>query len=227
VTIEILPQPDDSTCGPTCLHAVYAHYDDDLPLARVIAEVAPLPEGGTLAVMLASHALARGYDTTIYTYNLTMFDPTWFADGGLDLTEALTAQRRVKPDPKLRLATDAYLSYLTAGGEICYRELGIGLLTDLLSDDTPVLTGLSATYLYGCARENGTRYDAIAGVPVGHFVVLSDYDSDDHTLAVADPLHSNPRFESSNYRVSAERLIGAIMLGVFTYDANLLVVRPR
>ena len=30
--ITILPQPDDTTCGPTCLHAVYGYYDDSIPL---------------------------------------------------------------------------------------------------------------------------------------------------------------------------------------------------
>lgn len=37
--IEILPQPDDSTCGPTSLHALYSYYGDAVPLAQVIEEV--------------------------------------------------------------------------------------------------------------------------------------------------------------------------------------------
>jgi hypothetical protein len=74
--IEILPQPDDATCGPTCLHAVYRFFEDPIPLDRVIAEVEPLKAGGTLAVNLARHALGRGYAATIYTYNPRVFDPT-------------------------------------------------------------------------------------------------------------------------------------------------------
>ena len=44
--LEILPQPDTTTCGPTCLHAVDRYWGDEVPLERVVAEVDPLP-GGT------------------------------------------------------------------------------------------------------------------------------------------------------------------------------------
>lgn len=59
--LEILPQPDDTTCGPTCLHAVYSYFGDALDLSTVIGEVQTLEEGGTLAVLLGLHALRRGY----------------------------------------------------------------------------------------------------------------------------------------------------------------------
>ena len=71
-------QPDDVTCGPTCLQALYNYYGDGIPLKEVIQEVKQLKLGGTLAVMLGNHALKRGYKARIYTYNLTVFDPTWF-----------------------------------------------------------------------------------------------------------------------------------------------------
>jgi len=51
--LEMLPQPDDTTCGPTCLHAIYRYWNRDISLDQVISEVKPLPNGGTLAVMLA------------------------------------------------------------------------------------------------------------------------------------------------------------------------------
>ena len=59
--LEISGQPDDTTCGPTCLHAVYRYYGDAIPLRQVIAEVKSLSGGGTLAVLLGNHALSRGY----------------------------------------------------------------------------------------------------------------------------------------------------------------------
>ena len=34
----------------------------------------------TLAVLLGCHALRRGYEATIYTFNLQVFDPTWFEE---------------------------------------------------------------------------------------------------------------------------------------------------
>jgi len=225
--IEILPQPDDSTCGPTCLHAVYRYYGVERDLSDLIGEVAPLETGGTLAVSLANHALRNGFRATIYTYNLQVFDPTWFGAGG-DLGDKIAKRRRSKRDRKLRLACDRYLEFLSLGGEVRFEELTPALLRELLSRGGPVLTGLSATYLYESARElSDGGEDDVAGDPVGHFVVLSGYDAESHRVLVADPLHDNPRFRSPHYAVGLHRLISAILLGIVTYDANLLLLEPR
>lgn len=227
--LELHAQPDDITCGPTCLHGVYRYYGDDLPLDRVIAEVEPLETGGTLAVLLALHALRRGYRARIYTYNLQLFDPTWFAEPGVDLAERLRAQAEQKTDRRLRFATRAYLEYLDLGGELHFEELRPDLIRRHLERQRPMLTGLSATYLYACARERGeieTEYDDVGGYPVGHFVVLSGYDPESNEVRVADPQHDNPGFGTHTYSVGMQRLLGAILLGVITYDANLLVLEP-
>ncbi len=59
--IKILAQPDDSTCGPTALHAVYDSFGLELPLEQVIDEVHSLEDGGTLAVFLGQHAIENGF----------------------------------------------------------------------------------------------------------------------------------------------------------------------
>ena len=68
--LTILSQPTESTCGPTCLHAVYKFYQDFITLEGVISGVETLEDGGTLAVFLGSHALQRGYRATIISYDL-------------------------------------------------------------------------------------------------------------------------------------------------------------
>jgi len=228
--LDILPQPDDLTCGPTCLHAVYGYFGHPLPLEQVIREVTPLVSGGTLAVFMGCHALQRGFEATLYTYNLDVFDPTWFADRAAGLAERLRQQAEVKDVAKLKVATRAYLDFLDLGGEIRFEELRPELIRGHLMEGMPILTGLSSTYLYGCAREvdrGGTlTYDSVAGEPTGHFVVVHGYDAATDSVLVADPLHENPRFGSHNYRVGVLRLMGAVLLGVLTYDANLLVIEP-
>jgi hypothetical protein len=226
---EILAQPDDTTCGPTCLHGVYRFYGDPIELEQVIHEVVPLESGGTLAVQLACHALRRGYRATLYTYNLTMFDPTWFAEPKRDLAERLRTQAALKGDPRLRAATLCYLEFLALGGQVRFEELSARLLRRHLRRGRPLLAGLSATYLYGCAREVGTlrlEYDDVRGEPVGHFVVIHAYDPEQRLVRLADPFHDNPTFERRHYAVGLDRLLGAILLGVLTYDANLLLVEP-
>ena len=112
LTLEMLPQPDDRTCGPTCLHAVYAFHGDGLPLEQVIREVRQLEDGGTLGVILGEHALRRGYDVSLHTYNLRVFDPTWFALPA----EALCAKLGLSPSDTLVLI--AIDPAMLAGGRV-------------------------------------------------------------------------------------------------------------
>jgi hypothetical protein len=225
---EIHRQPDDETCGPTCLHAVYRHFGEEVALDDVLAEVPSLEEGGTLGVLLASHALARGYRVTIVTWNLQIFDPTWFVAGGPPLQERLLARAAAKDDAKLAVACRAYVDCLDAGGKVEFRDLQPSLLRHYLRRGLPVLTGLSASFLYREARERMPEAvpDDIAGDPVGHFVVLTGYRPDDREILVSDPMHPNPLAKVHTYPVKMERVIGAIYLGVLTYDANLMVIEP-
>lgn len=228
--LEILAQPDDHTCGPTCLHAVYRYYDRTLPLEQVINEAESLEGGGTLAVMLGHHALSRGFSARIYTYNMQVFDPTWFGSTPEFLVEKLVAQSKLKSGKRLQLASRAYLKFLRLGGEIRFEDMRASLLRKYLKKGVPILTGLSATYLYRTPREKqtGTRvdYDDLAGEPSGHFVVLAGYDKETRRVQVADPLKENPMGEGQTYWVDIDRLICAIMLGILTYDANLLILQP-
>src|SRR5262245_48376151 len=95
--IKILTQPNDETCGPTSLHAVYTYYCSNISFVVVIAQVSYLESCGTLAVMLAIHALNRGYQAKIFTYNLHVFDPTWFYDVHVDISSKLKEQLQYKP----------------------------------------------------------------------------------------------------------------------------------
>jgi hypothetical protein len=222
------PQPNDETCGPTCLHALYRYYGKRIPLETIISEVPRLPGGGTLGVMLARHALRQGFRARIYSYNLHLFDPTWFGLNASDLRERLKVQRELKRDAKLCTATDAYLEFLEFGGELRFEDLTKSLIRKYLNRQIPILTGLNATYLYRCAREFGPKseYDDVRGQPSGHFVILSGYDRDERTVNIADPFMPNPVSASHHYEVSMDRVIGAILLGIVTYDANLLIIQP-
>ncbi|MGE4545363.1 MAG: hypothetical protein AB7D06_14740 [Pedobacter sp.] len=225
----ILPQPDEITCGPTCLHAVYRYFDRERPLQQVIQEVPMLEGGGTLAVLLACHALQNGFRATIYSYKMQLFDPTWLLPGGPDLRERLQAQMLFKDDPKLHAASRGYLRFLELGGQLRLEDLTLDLIRRYVKRGLPIITGLSATYLYRTPREYGPQceFDDVRGEPSGHFVVLCGYNRDRRTIAVADPLLPNPVADKPIYEVPIERVVCAILLGVLTYDANLLIIQPR
>jgi len=78
-------------------------------------------------------------------------------------------------------------------------------------------------------RENpeNNQDDNISGFPSGHFVVLCGYDKEKREVLVADPYKTNPVSNDHYYMVSIARLLGAILLGILTHDANLLVIEPQ
>ncbi len=231
LSLEIEAQPNDETCGPTCLHAIYNFYDDQIELNQIIDEATMLREGGTLDVFLANHALRRGYRATIITYNLHVFDPTWFEGGRAKegVAEKLAVQASAKDDRKLRLATKGYLDFLELGGRLRQEDLSAALVRRYLKKSVPILTGLSSTYLYKAMREFGPKMDDddVRGEPTGHFVILSGYNSKTREVTVSDPLFPNPAYgRHQHYSVPIERVINAILLGIVTYDANILIIEP-
>ena len=227
--IAIKPQPDDTTCGPTSLHAVLNYYGEQISLEEIVAEIRMLEAGGTLAVFLACAALRRGFHATIYTYNLQMFDPSWFKSSDTDISAKLEAQAKEKTGARLMDATEGYIEFLALGGKLRFVDLTTGLIRGIIRRKLPIITGLSSTYLYRDKREFGPKdvSDDIRGKPAGHFVLLTGYHRQGRTVLVTDPLAPNPAAPTQIYPVNIDRVICSILLGVLTYDANLLVIQPN
>ncbi|QEG38315.1 cysteine peptidase family C39 domain-containing protein [Roseimaritima ulvae] len=243
--LDIQSQPTDSSCGPTCLAAVYQYWQDPVDLSQLIVEVGQLGSGGTLAVQLACHGLGRGYEAVINTYNLQLFDPTWFGPRGASdatvLADKLTQQLQQKrgrsdiDQHRLQVSTECYLRFLALGGQLQMRPLDEQLIVQSLTQGIPLLCGLSATYLYQECRErshavdnqglSSTR-DDVAGDPAGHFVVLHGYDRHSGHVFIADPLHPNPIAPTNKYAAPLSQVAASIHLGIVTYDANLLSLTP-
>lgn len=224
----ILTQPDDAACGPTCLHAVYQSFGDQIDLSTVIEETRMLKEGGTLASLLGIHALNRGYRATIHPYNLDIWDPTWFTDKRTDLAAKLTAQLEHETYDDYVFVSNRYIEFLRLGGLVEFQEMTTKLLRSYLQRGLPIMTTLSATYLYMESREVWAtgEEDDIRGEPSAHFVIIYGLDEDKRHVTIADPLGADQPFGSHIYRVRIERLMCAIMLGVLSYDSALLVIEP-
>jgi hypothetical protein len=225
--LHMLRQPTDSSCGPTCLHAIYRYFGVEYDLAQLIDEIPQFEEGGTLSVHLAQHALRRGFDARLVTYNLRIFDPTWWCLGPRDMIAKLQARLEHLQNDKARHSHRAYIEFLELGGQLDFFDLDPDSLERLLSHGAPILTGLSATYLYQHPRElPDGRDDDVAGSPTGHFVVVNGWHAESAQVLVMDPFEQNPFNPQGEYRVGVHRFINSVMLGILTYDANLLVVTP-
>lgn len=188
-----------------------------------------MQQGGTFAVFLGCDALRKKYRARIYTYNLTVFDPTWFSAPRVDIAVKLDRQREIKQaDPRLQSATEGYLEFLRLGGRLRLANLSQHLIQRLLRCRLPILTGLSSTYLYRTMREYGVddTPDDVRGLPAGHFVVIAGWDEVRRRVLVVDPYQPNPYGPSHEYWISVDRVLAAILLGIVTHDANLLVIYP-
>ncbi len=223
----ISPQPTDTSCGPTCLSAIYHFYKDPVSVEQLIKEIPSVEGGGTLAVALGIHALRRQYRATLYTSNLRIFDPTWFNPQIPDFRERLAAQISIRKKNKERSAARFYLEFFDLGGKLLMKDLSGKLIRHHLKRGNPILTGLSATILYMNSREipETCQDDDLRGEPVGHFVVLCGYDKESQEVKLADPMWPNP-YKGQIYSVKMNRLLNSILLGVLTYDSNLLIIEP-
>jgi hypothetical protein len=225
-------QPDDVTCGPTCLRKVYAFYGLEVDIDTVVASLERNEDGGTLAVFLGISALKRGFRARIYSYDLRIFDPTWFDLPPDRLAEKIHARFPYLTDAKRLRAARAYIRFLEMGGELAFDELTPALLKSIIDREHPILAGLSATYLYRYSRERWDPMvdrlldDDVRGEPTGHFVVISGYEKWGRRLTLVDPFEHVPEMPDGRLVVDADRLTNAILLGDVTYDAVLLEVWP-
>jgi len=224
-------QPDDVTCGPTCLRKVYSFYGLDIDLDQVIASLERNEDGGTLAVFLGIGALKRGFRARIYSYDLRIFDPTWFNLPPGELREKIHGRFPYLTDAQRLRAAGAYIRFLEMGGELSFEELTPALMKSIIDREHPILAGLSATYLYRHSRERWDNRlqrlidDDVRGEPTGHFVVISGYEQWGRRLVILDPFE-HPSMDGGRQTVDATRLTNAILLGDVTYDAVLLEVWP-
>lgn len=232
LAVDRVLQPDETTCGPTSLNSVYAFFGDRCDLNEVIGSLERVEGGGTLAVFLGIAALRRGYGARIYSYDLRIFDPTWFDLPAIELKAKILARFPYLRDERRLRAANAYIEFLDLGGELAFDELTPPLIKSIIDREHPILAGLSATYLYRFARERWDEAaaahvdDDIRGEPTGHFVIISGYDHWGRRLSVIDPSDHAPATVQGRVTVDSDRLINAILLGDVTYDAVLLEVWP-
>jgi hypothetical protein len=235
IELTMRSQPNDETCGPTSLHAIYHYFGLTISLKEVIDTIEHSLSGGTLCPLLGKHALDQGFDATIFVNQLDLFDPTWFKKSYASretLLIKLKSQDKFKQGKHFVAHSKAYQEFIELGGDIRFKTIDGQIFKEYFHKNIPILTGLNSTYLYRSSRELYTQsgeafFDDLQGVASGHFVVLCGYHEKRRHVIVADPYRENPLSKNNYYKVSLARLINAIMLGAQTYDASLLVITPK
>ena len=57
--------------------------------------------------------------------------------------------------------------------------------------------------------------------------MLYNFIKDSDEISVADPYKENPFSGNNKYLVGSQRLINSILLGIVTYDANIIIIQPK
>lgn len=232
-------QPDDVSCGPTCLAQVLTYYGDLRPISSLTARIRRNRDGGTLAVHIAALALELGYQVRLYPFGVRVFDPTWWDCDGEELHDLLHARARRlvelgAPADEVE-SVEAWRDLIAAGGRVAFHEPTTQLVARVIDRGRPLIVGLNATWLYREIRHrpDDNQPDAFGGWPVGHFVVVCGYTGHGRHLHVRDPSEDAPEHlhpegaHRGSYPVPGDRLIHAVLLGDLTRDAVMIEIWPR
>lgn len=222
-------QPDEVTCGPSCLSAVLRFHGIDVDLDAALGATERNADGGTLAPHLGRAALSFGVGVRARPMAVQVFDPTWRELPPDAMIDRLRRRTATLGDPRLVRVHQAWIAFLEAGGVVDLAgELRSAELIAALDRGNPLIAGLSVTWLYQGARERPSDNvpDDIAGSPVGHFVVITGYAGSGDTFWVVDPWPHPPFPGDEHYPVSRRRLTQAILLGDATHDAVVLEILP-
>ncbi len=240
--IQRISQPDEVSCGPTCVAQVLRLFGETRPLSDLLNQVRRNADGGTQAVWLGQLALDLGYRARLYPFGVRVFDPTWWRLEPAELISRLEARSAALSRQPGRerdvITTDAWRDFVSAGGKVAFVEPSPKLLVRILDRGRPIICGLSASWLYRESRErpDDNVSDDILGEPVGHFVVVRGYTGGGLHLHIVDPADDPPPSLPSpkaappsahgEYPLPASRLLHAVLLGDTTRDAVLLEIWP-
>jgi hypothetical protein len=220
-------QPDDTTCGPSCLAQVAGFFGQQHTVPALAAGLSRLHHGGTLGVFLALRAMELGFEAAVYPLGVRVFDPTWWQLDAPALVDRLHRRRDTLTEPLDREVIDAWVRFLRAGGHLRFAELTPALLRGAIDRGHPLICGLNVTWLYRESREqdDGTP-DDVGGEQVGHFVTIAGYSGGGRRFDIRDPHWEAPYGVDGHYRVGAWQLIHAILIGDRTRDAVLVELWP-
>ncbi|MBN1900523.1 hypothetical protein JW926_04265 [Candidatus Sumerlaeota bacterium] len=224
--LDIAPeiQPDDISCGLSCLKMVLDYYDQEQDMQALSEICPPLYDIGLFDSQLGKTAIDLGFDVTIYTYNYRIFHPIWNRLHLSDLIGKLVIKQACAMTPHQALSARHYIEYLQKGGELLFYPLSKELILAHLDQEIPVIAALDMSFLYDCVA----FYDEFSEYRATHFVIIHGYDPKRNVFHVCDPWHSIPiPHENGRYAVDADRVINAIFLGQDRNDSSLIVIRKK
>jgi len=166
------------TCGSSSLQQVLAYYGVKLGLDEILKDIKKY-KYGTFMPYLGLYAKRLGFMPKIVTYDVKVFDPTWFGLLVGQIIKKLETRSREMDVPHVyRSECKAFVRYLKAGGAIEFDFIKKGRIIKELERKRPVIVDVCSTILHRKERKNRVKdkYSDTSGEPMYHAVVVSGHE---------------------------------------------------
>ncbi len=174
-------------------------------------------EYGTWSPYIGIYAMKLGYNVEIFTYDVSLFDPTWFNLSNKSLIKKLKIAIKKIKDKDKKFGVRGYIDFLREGGKLTFKIPTKKILIKFLKKKIPPMAFVNSTAYYKRKRKDfkaGKRSEF--GEVGGHCIVISGYKNG--KFIVTDPNY----FKGGIYEVPEDKLI-------FTWSnwgGELVVVKP-
>lgn len=228
--LNILPQINHQLSGAETLRGIYAYYGEDISMDDLVVSTTRFSNRRLRPLALAIDALERGYAVTVHCCDTRIFDLSWMGLVSSELKEKLEYHKSKADSVHLTQTFDAYIQILEKGGTIDLSEINRAVIRKAVELKAPIIAAVSATHLFHSKREyldskDRPVLDDAKGKTAGHLVAVTAWVGKEITLH--DPYLANPITGKAKYKVYISRLMRSILLGVLSYDAQMVVITKK
>jgi len=223
-------------CMQTATTQLLSFFDPSIHVEDVIKNVPVYIENGekigTSPGHLAAYLAQQGYKTTVYVFDVELFDPSWNGESSNKIIELLKQRQDGIPSNSWlaryhHVLIDGWELFVDSGGVFMQPSLSIKLLRDLVKDH-PFLMMVNSTYLNHASKQQYNKEtdkfedDSINGRSLTHGVTCAGYKDGSFLIVDPDP----PEGQDQHRWIKEDHLITSIMAAQTESD-NLLVVIDR
>ncbi len=212
-------------CAPASFVSVMSYFGSTIDLEALIKKSSKSCKFRDWDYILGTLALKEGFDVTVHSRSLLIFDSTWFKLERINLMRNLRNQRSYLEEiskslpgfKRLEIEAKCAYKFLDSGGKIDFSPISKNLITGYLKQNLPVIATFTSQLIFGIPKETSISKDPIRGEPWKHTVVIKGYRGD--SFFVSDPARKG---STKEYPLQKDLLLD----GIIRYDSNLVVISP-
>lgn len=225
-----------SECMQTATTQLLSYFDPSVTVEEVIKNVPVYVENGekigTSPGHLATYLAQQGYKTTVYMFDIELFDLSWDGESPAQIIDNLKKRQEGIPSNAWlskyhHILVDGWELFVKEGGTFAQPSLSIQLLKDLV-EKNPFLMMVNSTYLNHTFKQQYNKEtdkfeeDTINGRSLTHAVTCAGYKEGSFLIIDPDP----PKGQEQHRWIKEDHLIASIMAAQTESD-NLLMVINR